>query len=335
MNKEHRFAVAPMMDRTDRHCRFFHRQLSRNALLFTEMITADAVINGDRSALLGIHPEEHPVALQLGGPDPKSLAEAARIGADFGFDEINLNVGCPSDRVKSGSFGACLMLEPRKVAECIAAMVTAVDIPVTVKCRLGVDDQDTEKALDSFADMIVDAGADGLWVHARKAWLSGLSPKENRSIPPLDHSRVYRLKKCLPNVFVGVNGGLEGIAACVRHVGSVDGVMVGRAAYDRPEILTSVDRLLYGASGEEAVLTDVVAAMIDYADRQSADGVPLARVARPMLGLFRATPGAREWRRALTVGGADGAGGGVIRAALSAWTAVQNRNSHSRSFVAA
>src|SRR5688572_22323130 len=214
-----------MMDLTARHCRFFHRHLTCRALLFTEMITAEAIIRGDRSRLLAFSPEEHPLALQLGGCDPMRLAEAARIGEAFGYDEINLNVGCPSDRVKSGDFGACLMLRPALVGECVAAMKAAVRIPVTVKCRLGVDDQDTEEALDQLADAIVAAGTDGIWVHARKAWLKGLSPKENRTVPPLDHERVRRLKRRLPEAFVGLNGGIADIGAAREGLGHVDGVM--------------------------------------------------------------------------------------------------------------
>ena len=205
-NKEKIFSVAPMMDWTDRHCRYFHRQLSAHALLYTEMVTADAIIHGERERLIGFSHNEHPVSLQLGGSEPEKLALAARIGADFGYDEINLNVGCPSDRVQSGTFGACLMREPSLVGDCVKAMKEAVDCPVTIKCRIGVDDQDTGVALDELADAVVDAGTDAIWVHARKAWLEGLSPKQNREVPPLDYDRVYRLKERLPDVFIGING---------------------------------------------------------------------------------------------------------------------------------
>jgi tRNA-dihydrouridine synthase A len=319
---QHKFAIAPMMDRTDRHCRYFHRQLTTDALLFSEMITADAIIHGDRSALLGFDRAEHPLVLQLGGSNPKTLATSAAIGADYGYDEINLNVGCPSSRVKSGSFGACLMLEPALVASCVAAIKRAVDIPVTVKCRLGVDDQDIEKDLDVFGDAVIDAGADGLWVHARKAWLAGLSPKENRTVPPLDYDRVHRLKRRLPGVFIGINGGIEDLETCRSQLDAVDGVMVGRAAYDRPAMLATVDRELYGSGDNGTPLAAIVEAMIVYAERQIAAGVPLGRVVRPMLGLFRGSPGARSWRQILTVGAQDSAAGAdVIRRALEAVTA--------------
>src|SRR5690606_34569785 len=234
-------AVAPMMDWTDRACRFFHRQLTRSALLYTEMVVADAVIHGQRERLLGFDAVEHPVALQLGGSEPEKLAEAARIGAAFGYDEINLNVGCPSDRVQSGTFGACLMRTPALVAECVAAIKRAVDVPVTVKCRIGVDDQDPEEALDAIADGVFAAGADALWVHARKAWLQGLSPKENREIPPLDHDRVYRLKRRYHNRFIGINGGIQSMDEVRAHLDHVDGAMLGRAAYHNPRMLAEID----------------------------------------------------------------------------------------------
>jgi tRNA-dihydrouridine synthase A len=295
-------AVAPMMDWTDRHCRFFHRGLTRRALLYTEMVTAEAVLHGDRRRLLGFHAEEHPVSLQLGGSDPARLAEAAKIGAELGYDEINLNVGCPSDRVQSGTFGACLMRTPELVGECLAAMKRAVDVPVTVKCRIGVDEQDPEPALDALADAAIAAGADAIWVHARKAWLQGLSPKENRSIPPLDYGRVYRLKERLPKTFVGINGGIPDLAAAAEHLGHVDGVMLGRAAYQNPALLAGVDRLL----GEEAREPDLVGAaerMIPYAEAHCAAGGRLAAVTRHMIGLFQGQPGARRWRQILTVEG--------------------------------
>ena len=246
-----RLAVAPMMDWTDRHCRFLHRQLTRQALLYTEMVVADAVIHGDRERLLGFDPVEHPVALQLGGSEPQKLAEAARIGAGLGYDEINLNVGCPSDRVQSGTFGACLMREPGLVADCVAAMKAAVDVPVTVKCRLGVDEQDPEAALDALADAVFAAGADALWVHARKAWLKGLSPKENREVPPLDYDRVYRLKARLPGRFIGINGGIASLDEAAAHLAhGVDGVMLGRAAYHTPALLAEADARLFWRAGK-------------------------------------------------------------------------------------
>lgn len=317
------FAVAPMMDRTDRHCRFFHRQLTRRALLFTEMVTADAVIHGDREALLGFHPAEHPIALQLGGSNPVRLAEAARIGADFGYDEINLNVGCPSGRVQSGQFGACLMLQPDLVAACVVAIRSVVDVRVTVKCRLGVDDQDPEEALDAIADAVVLAGVDGLWVHARRAWLSGLSPKQNRTVPPLDHERVNRLKQRLPDVSIGLNGGLSDLTGCREALKQVDAVMLGRAVYDRPEILLAVDRELYGDRRAAPTPTQAATAMIDYTARHCRNGAPIGRITRHMVGLFRGTSGARTWRRALTLGAADAdAGPRVILQALAERDAV-------------
>ena len=298
----HTIAVAPMMDWTDRHCRFFHRGLTRRALLYTEMVTADAVIRGDRGKLLGHDPAEHPLALQLGGSDPAKLAEAARIGAGFGYDEINLNVGCPSDRVQSGTFGACLMRAPELVGDCIEAMKGTVALPVTVKCRIGVDEQDPEEALDRLADTVLAAGADAIWVHARKAWLQGLSPKENRDVPPLDYGRVYRLKARLPGAFVGINGGIPGLDAARAHLAHVDGVMLGRAAYQHPAILAGIDPFL-GSPEPPAGLIAAVERMIPYAEAHCAGGGRLAAVTRHMIGLFQGQPGARRWRQILTVEG--------------------------------
>ncbi|WAJ30593.1 tRNA dihydrouridine(20/20a) synthase DusA [Antarcticirhabdus aurantiaca] len=298
--KRFRFAVAPMIDWTDRHCRFFHRQISRHALLYTEMVVADAVLRGDRDRLLGFDAAEHPVALQLGGSEPAKLAEAARIGASYGYDEINLNVGCPSDRVQSGAFGACLMREPALVGECLAAMAEAVDVPVTVKCRLGVDDQDTEEALDALADAAVAAGVAGIWVHARKAWLQGLSPRENREIPPLDYERVHRLKARLPDVFVGLNGGLGSLDAALPQLDRLDGVMLGRAAYNTPDELFGVDAAVFGEPARAPDYPALMAVMADYAERHLARGGRMAAVAKPMTGLFAGRPGARAWRRILT-----------------------------------
>ena len=311
-------AVAPMMDWTDRHCRFFHRGLTRRALLYTEMLTADAVLNGDRQRLLAFDAEERPLALQLGGADPAKLAAAARLGAGFGYDEINLNVGCPSDRVQSGTFGACLMRTPALVGECVAAMKAAVGVPVTVKCRLGVDEQDIEEALDRLADAVVAAGADAIWVHARKAWLQGLSPKENREIPPLDYERVYRLKARQPAVFVGVNGGIPDLEEASAHLRHVDGAMLGRAAYRSPALLAGIDRLL-GAGAPPGDPRAAAERMIPYAERHVAAGGRLAPLVRPMLGLFQNLPGARRWRQVLsTEGSRPGAGPEVIRRALAA-----------------
>ncbi|CAN5274779.1 tRNA dihydrouridine(20/20a) synthase DusA [soil metagenome] len=307
-----------MMDWTDRHCRFFHRLLTRRALLFTEMVTAEAVLRGDRERLLGFAPDEHPVALQLGGSDPLRLAEAARIGADFGYDEINLNVGCPSDRVQSGTFGACLMREPALVGEVVAAMVASVGVPVTVKCRLGVDEQDTEEALDALADAVLAGGASAIWVHARKAWLSGLSPKENRDVPPLDYGRVHRLKRKLPDTFVGINGGIHTLDDAAAELGRVDGVMLGRAAYHAPGMLAEVDRRFFGG-GEGTEPEQAVEGMLPYIARELAQGTRLSHITRHMLGLFHGHAGARAWRRILTVGAVrPGAGIEVVREALAA-----------------
>lgn len=298
-----RFAVAPMIDWTDRHCRFFHRQLSKQALLYTEMVVADAIIHGDLERLLGFDAAEHPVALQLGGSDPEKLAKAARVAEGFGYDEINLNVGCPSDRVQSGSFGACLMREPALVGECLRAMREAVSIPVTVKCRLGVDDQDIEPALDALADAAVAAGVSAIWVHARKAWLQGLSPKENRDIPPLDYGRVHRLKQRLPDMFVGINGGLATARAAAEQLPYVDGVMMGRGAYQNPGQLADVDQLFFGAAPEAVDYPAVVDRMADYAARHIAAGGRLVHVTRHMMGLFAGLPGARRWRQTLSDAG--------------------------------
>jgi tRNA-dihydrouridine synthase A len=297
---EHRLAIAPMMDWTDRHCRYFHRQLTRRALLYTEMVVADAAIRGARQRLLGFDPAEHPVALQLGGADPQKLAEAARIGADFGYDEINLNVGCPSDRVQSGTFGACLMKTPALVADCVASMKAAVAVPVTVKCRIGVDDQDPEAALDAIADGVFAAGADALWVHARKAWLQGLSPKENRDLPPLDYKRVSRLKRRLPDRFIGINGGIATLDEAFLHLDHVDGAMLGRAAYQTPAILAGLDARMGGASGASFDPATLIDAMVDYAARHIEKGGRLANVTRHMVGLFHGLPGARRYRQMLS-----------------------------------
>jgi tRNA-dihydrouridine synthase A len=316
---QHTFAVAPMMDWTDRHCRMFHRSLSRRALLYTEMVTSAAVVHGDRDRLLGFSSAEHPVALQLGGSDPAELARAARIGAGFGYDEINLNVGCPSDRVQSGRFGACLMREPDLVGDCVAAMVAAVDVPVTVKCRIGVDDQDPEEALDRLADAVVAAGTSAIWVHARKAWLKGLSPRENRDVPPLDYDRAARLKARLPNVFVGVNGGIRTLDEAEALLSSVDGVMLGRAAYQEPALLAAVDRRLYGEAGPDPDPHGAIASLRPAIAWHLAAGGRLAAYTRHMLGLFHGRPGARAFRRILTEGAIrPGAGLEVIDAALAA-----------------
>jgi len=308
-----------MMDWTDRHCRYFHRLLTRRARLYTEMVTAGAVLYGPRDRLLGFDPAEHPVAVQLGGSDPTALAQAARIAVDYGYDEANLNVGCPSDRVQEGRFGACLMREPGLVGRCVAAMKEAVGVPVTVKCRIGVDEQDPGPALDALADAVLAAGADAIIVHARKAWLGGLSPKQNRDVPPLDYGRVYRLKARLPGTLVGLNGGVGSLQEAREHLARVDGVMLGRAAYHDPWLLAQVDAELFGEAGPAPSRRAVVEALQPYAERELARGARLAQITRHMLGLYNAVPGARGWRRILTVEGArPGAGPEVIERALEA-----------------
>ena len=299
MFKRHRFSIAPMMDWTDRHCRYFHRLMTRCALLYTEMVTADAVIHGPRERLLGYSPQEHPIVLQLGGSDPDKLAEAARIAEEYAYDEINLNVGCPSDRVQSGTFGACLMAEPQRVATCITAMKRAVSIAVTVKCRIGIDDQDVETGLDLFADSVVDAGTDALIVHARKAWLKGLSPKDNRTIPPLNYDRVYRLKQRFPALPVSINGGITDLDAAQEHLERVDGVMLGRTAYQSPALLLDVDDRIYGQANPLAEARQAVEAMIPYCREHIAQGGKLSNVTRHMLGIFNGQSGARAFRRHL------------------------------------
>jgi len=314
----HRFCVAPMMEWTDRHCRSFHRLLTRRALLYTEMITAAAVLRGDRARLLAFEEAEHPLALQLGGSDPRALGEAARICADRGFDEINLNVGCPSDRVQEGRFGACLMAEPALVADCVAAMKAAVAVPVTVKCRIGIDDQDPEEALDTLAQLVVAAGADALIVHARKAWLDGLSPKENRDIPPLDYDRVYRLKRAHPQLEVALNGGIASVEQAAAHLTHVDGVMMGRAAYQESWRLLGVDPLIFGAPAPFASPKDAAEAFLPYVERELARGTRLSAMTRHLLGLFHSVPGARAFRRHLATHAVKpGAGIAVLREALN------------------
>jgi tRNA-dihydrouridine synthase A len=293
------FSVAPMMEWTDRHCRVFHRQLTRHARLYTEMLTTGAIIHGARDDLLGFNDLEHPVALQLGGSHPGDLAVAARIGEDFGYDEINLNAGCPSDRVKDGRFGACLMAEPDLVADGVHAMKRVVSVPVTVKCRIGIDDQDPEAGLDTFARKVVAAGADALIVHARKAWLQGLSPKENRNIPPLDYHRVYRLKASFPDLPVIINGGIDSISEAKRHLAHVDGAMLGRAAYQAPWRLLEVDNELFGEEPPHATMKCAIEAMIPYIEDQLAGGARLHSIARHLVGSFHGVPGARAFRRYL------------------------------------
>lgn len=290
-----------MMDWTDRHCRFFHRLISRRATLYTEMVTAPAILFGDRQRLIGFSAPEHPVIQQVGGSDPAQLAEAARIVEDFGYDGIDLNCGCPSDRVQSGAFGACLMAEPDTVARCVEAMKQAVTIPVSVKCRIGIDEQDPHVALPRFLDTVIAAGVDHLTVHARKAWLKGLSPKENRDVPPLDYDLVHAEKRHRPAVSMAINGGIDSLAAAQQHLTVMDGVMLGRAAYETPEVLLDVDRALFGDNTPPPSFDAIVDAMIDYTAAHVASGGRAAQVTRHMLGLVNARPGARAWRQILTV----------------------------------
>ena len=313
-----RLSVAPMMDWTDRHCRYLHRLLSRHALLYTEMVTAPALVRGGAVHLLDHAPEEHPVALQLGGSDPKELAQAARLGAAAGYAEINLNCGCPSDRVQSGHFGAILMETPALVAECVAEMIAAVDVDVTVKCRIGVDDQDPEEVLPEFLSRIVAAGVTRVQIHARKAWLQGLSPKENRDIPPLDYPLVHRMKEYFPNLHISVNGGITSLDQAEAFLeGGLDGVMIGRAAYHQPaDILCAADRRIFG-TGTDSTAEEAVYAMLPYIEDHLAGGGRLNQVTRHMLGLFAGRPGARTWRRMLSEGASrPGAGPELVQEAL-------------------
>ena len=313
-----RFSVAPMMDWTDRHCRVLHRLMSRHALLYTEMVTTGAIIHGDRNRLLGYSDVEHPVSVQLGGSDPQALATSARICEDFGYDEINLNCGCPSDRVQNGSFGACLMREPQLVADCVAAMKAAVKIPVTVKCRIGVDDQEPHEALWAMTHALTQAGVDALIVHARKAWLQGLSPKENRDIPPLDYELVHQLKAAFPQLPVAINGGIATIEEGLPHLDTLDGIMLGRAAYQTPDLLLKVDPFLFGQPAPFADSFEVVDAYLPYVEARLKDGYRLHDMTRHMLGLFTGIPGARLWRRTIaTKAPLRGAGVEVLREAMN------------------
>jgi len=314
-----------MMDWTDRHCRVLHRMLTGRALLYTEMLTTGAILHGDRSRLLAFDAREHPVALQLGGSDPADLAQAARIGEAEGYDEINLNVGCPSDRVQSGRFGACLMREPELVAECMAAIAAAVKVPATVKCRIGVDDQDSQVSLYRLVDLCAAAGVRHFVVHARKAHLQGLSPKENRDVPPLDYPLVWRLKRERPELTIVINGGVGSLDEALEHLKHVDGVMLGRAAYHTPGILGEVDARVFG-EGEVVSAAEAVARYRPYIAAELARGTHLAAMTRHMLGLFHGAAGARTWRRILTVESVKaGAGLEVVDAALAAILALQDQ----------
>ncbi|MBV9976186.1 MAG: tRNA dihydrouridine(20/20a) synthase DusA [Hyphomicrobiales bacterium] len=321
-----RFSVAPMMEWTDRFCRLFHRALTREARLYTEMVAAAALVHGPREKLLAFDPQEHPLALQIGGAQPSELSLAARFAEDAGYREINLNVGCPSDRVQNARFGACLMREPNLVGDCVAAMKAQVAIPVTVKCRLGIDEQDTEEALDRLADATVAAGVDALIVHARKAWLEGLSPKENRHIPPLDYPRVYRLKARLPSVPIAINGGISTLAEAKAHLAHLDGVMLGRAAYQNPGLLIEVDWEIFGKEPPVADGMAAARAMRPHLERLLASGIPAHRLTRHMLGLFQGVPGARAYRRILaSEARRPGAGPEVLDAALARLSRVEEK----------
>jgi len=312
----HRFCVAPMMEWTDRHCRYFLRLISRATFLYTEMVTAEAVLYGNRERVLGFSREEHPVGLQLGGSDPEKLAAAAKLGADYGYDEINLNIGCPSDRVQSGRFGACLMAEPDLVASCVAAMSEAASLPITVKCRVGIDDQDAEASLDRFIDRVAQAGCTTFIVHARKAWLKGLSPKENRDVPPLDCARVFRLKQRRPDLEIVLNGGIGSLAEAHTHLPHVDGVMLGRAAYADPYLLAEVDGALFGSNKMPPSRLDVLDAFVPYVEAELSGGARLNQMTRHILGLFHGEPRARAFRRHLAENAhLDGAGLEVLEAA--------------------
>ncbi len=293
-------SVAPMMDRTDRHYRYFMRQITRHTLLYTEMVTTGAILQGDRSRLLGFTPEEKPLALQLGGDNPQDLATCARIAEDMGYDEVNLNIGCPSPRVQKGSFGACLMAEPQRVADAVAAMRQAVRLPVTVKHRIGVDDLDSYDDMRRFVEIVAAAGCDRFSVHARKAWLSGLSPKQNRTVPPLRYDDVYRLKRELPELRIEINGGITSLDDAEAHLREIDGVMIGRAAYDRPYLFAEADQRFFGSLRRPPSRRQVVSALTDYLEQHSPQGMPVSRLTRHVLQLFAGQPGARSWRRYLS-----------------------------------
>jgi tRNA-dihydrouridine synthase A len=307
-----------MMDLTDRHCRYFHRLLSKHALLYTEMVTTGALIHGDVDRHLAYNPEEHPLALQLGGSEPKDLATCAKMGEDYGYDEVNLNCGCPSDRVQRGAFGACLMKEPELVAESVSAMRAAVNIPITVKCRIGVDEQDDYESLALFVEKLVDVEVDALIVHARKAWLQGLSPKQNREIPPLDYERVYQLKADFPNLEIVLNGGVETLDQVEQHLQLLDGVMIGRSAYYNPWMLADVDARIYADPIALEDEFEVINLMLPYIENQLGKGVRLTAISRHLLGLFQGQPGAKRFRRVISEGAHQaGAGIEVIESALA------------------
>ena len=315
---DRRLSIAPMMDRTDRHCRYFLRLISRRALLYTEMITTGAILSGDSERLLAFDSSEHPLALQLGGADPDELAECARIAETFGYDEVNLNLGCPSDRVQAARFGACLMAEPALVARAVKAMIAATRLPVTVKTRIGIDDLDSYRELNAFVRRLADAGGRSFAIHARKAWLRGLSPKENREIPPLRYERVYALKADNPGLEIVLNGGISSLYEVAAHLGQVDGVMIGRVAYRNPYMLAAADRRFFGDPGPAPSRGEVIEALLPYVDRVKASGLRLHAITRHILGLFQGVPGAKACRRHLSATAhRPGAGAEVIRAAMA------------------
>ncbi|WP_269134680.1 tRNA dihydrouridine(20/20a) synthase DusA [Vibrio cincinnatiensis] len=318
VSKSWRFSVAPMLDWTDRHCRYFHRLLSSQTLLYTEMVTTGAIIHG-KGDFLAYNEEEHPLALQLGGSNPTDLAHCAKLAQQRGYDEINLNVGCPSDRVQNGKFGACLMAEPQLVADCVAAMKAVVDIPVTVKTRIGIDDQDSYEFLTHFITLVSErGGCEQFTIHARKAWLSGLSPKENREIPPLDYPRAYQLKKDFPHLSIAINGGVKSLAEALEHLQHVDGVMIGREAYQSPYLLAEVDQQIFGLDRPVKRRSQVVQEMYPYIEQQLSQGVYLGHITRHMLGLFQNMPGARQWRRYISENAhKPGSGVDVVEQALA------------------
>ena len=318
INTIHPLSVAPMMDRTDRHCRYFFRQISKRTLLYTEMVTSMAILHGDKEKLLGFDRAEHPISLQVGGDNPQDLAQCAQIAEDFGYDEINLNVGCPSSRVQNGNFGACLMLQPERVAECIAAMGNATKIPVTVKHRIGVDEVDSYEDLLNFVSIVSQSGCNRFTIHARKAWLQGLSPKENREVPPLRYDDVYRLKRDFPQLWIEINGGFINLAQTQAQYQFVDAVMIGRAAYDNPYLLALVDSEIYGDTTPPPSRHDIATAMLPYIDEWMSKGWRLNSITRHMLQLFHGQPGSRIWKRLLTEQSVlPGAGVGVIEAGLA------------------
>ncbi|MGB7414082.1 MAG: tRNA dihydrouridine(20/20a) synthase DusA [Thermosynechococcaceae cyanobacterium] len=310
-------SVAPMMDRTDRHFRYFMRQITRRTLLYTEMVTSAAILHGDRNHLLGFSPEEKPLSLQVGGDQPQDLATCARIAEEMGYDEINLNVGCPSSRVQSGHFGACLMMQPERVADCVAAMAAVTTLPVTVKHRIGVDECDRYEDMANFVQIVATAGCQRFTIHARKAWLQGLSPKKNRDVPPLRYDDVYRLKQDFPYLWIEINGGITTLAQTQMHLDAVDAVMIGRAAYDTPYLFATVDRDIFGDPAGVRERDAIATSMLPYIAHWTRQGVKLHSITRHMLQLYHSQPGSRIWKRYLTENSGQGAGPEVVEVALT------------------